>query len=85
MCSSKTGRFLKKIFGIKSKLIELPQGKMSVAFWIKYQTQCRLHLGCNIKVQSVVHKELLEKKVDIVVRKERHREKAYQLPNCFPL
>jgi len=35
---------LKKIFGIKAKLIELPEGRTSKAFLIKYQTQCQLHM-----------------------------------------
>jgi len=79
-------RSMKKIFGIKAKLIELPEGRMSEAFWIKYQTQCRrLHMGYNIKVLSVSHNDIicLDKKVEIVVILNESPHEGLPMPKKY--
>jgi len=78
---------LRKIVGIGAKLIELHVGRMSEAFWIKYQTQCRLHIGMgyNIKVLLVSHNDIIcfDKNVKIVVRPNKQPREGLPKPNKY--
>jgi len=61
---------IRRICGIKSRMIELSRGQMSKAWSIKYQQNCHHHIAYNLKVQSLSHDRIgtLDKKVEVRIR-----------------